>query len=286
MTVTEYFSHCDMVCPQIKATHKYYFKQNNKPFLCFPIFKMIITTAENLTALKKHGLDFYGINRPISANFSFEAPCSLKFAQIEQGGSLGAFSYIVSGYICSTDIGRYCSFGEGVQIGRQNHPIQWLSTSPFLYINNKNILNIDAAFDKNLIETPLHTKPPIQLKTTQIKNDVWIGHGAMINAGICIENGAIIAAGSVVTKDVPAYAIVGGNPAKLIRYRFPDEIITQLLEIQWWQYSPEQLKDLPLHDVPQLLKNISSLTHDKEGKAKPKYETNFIKISELIQTTG
>jgi acetyltransferase-like isoleucine patch superfamily enzyme len=221
----------------------------------------MILTTEHLSKLKAKGLDFYGSNRPIADDFCFEPPCSIKFTIIEQGCSLGAFSYIVSGYLCGVAIGRYCSFGENIQIGRQNHPMHWLSTSPFLYLNNKDILAIDPKFDENILtEVPIYPEPATQLKKTIIKNDVWVGHGAIINAGITIENGAVIAAGSVVTKDVPAYAIVGGNPAKLIRYRFSADVIEQLQKYQWWQYSPEQIKNLPLHDMNLIAAQFEELT--------------------------
>ncbi|CDX56463.1 Chloramphenicol acetyltransferase [Mesorhizobium plurifarium] len=75
-----------------------------------------------------------------------------------------------------------------------------------------------------------------------VGNDVWIGNGAMILPGIKIGDGAIVGAGSVVTKDVPPYAIVGGSPARLIRYRFSEEIISKLLAIQWWRWDDEKVK--------------------------------------------
>jgi len=210
----------------------------------------------NNTLLKQHGLDFYAHNRPLADDFSFEPPCSLKFTTVEQGCSMGAFSYIVSGFLCGVDIGRYCSFGENVQIGRQNHPMHWLTTSPFLYQNNKDILDVSENFNQPLItDTPIHPEPPTQLKKTTIKNDVWIGHGAIINAGVTLNNGAVIAAGSVVTKDVPAYAIVGGNPAKLIRYRFSPRVIYQLEELKWWQAPPNYIAQFPIHDMDDFIEN-------------------------------
>lgn len=221
----------------------------------------MIVTPDKLAILKKNGLDFYGANRPIADDFCFEPPCSVKFTTIDQACFLSAFSYIVSGYLCGVEIGRYCSFGENVQIGRQNHPMHWLSTSPFLYLNNKDILDVDTVFDNSILTaTPIYPEPATQLKKTIIKNDVWIGHGAIINAGITIENGAVIAAGAVVTKDIPAYAIVGGNPAKLLRYRFPPNTIIQLKNSQWWQYAPEQMKGQPFYDMGLMATQLEHLT--------------------------
>lgn len=80
-----------------------------------------------------------------------------------------------------------------------------------------------------------------------IQNDVWVGYGVLIMAGVTLHNGCVVAAGSVVTKDVPPYAIVGGNPAKVIRYRFDDEIIDGLQRIAWWDW-PKGLKEQRRND--------------------------------------
>lgn len=121
-------------------------------------------------------------------------------------------------------IGRYCQIGADVAIHTTNHPITFLST----YIN------------KNLFEGDIATLK--QTKEVVIGNDVWIGHGAIILGGLTIGNGAIIAAGSVVTKSVEPYAIVAGNPAKMIRKRFSDTIISEVEALQWWLKSPEELQ--------------------------------------------
>lgn len=116
--------------------------------------------------------------------------------------------------IISAIIGKYCSIGYNVDIGMFEHPIDFVSTSPKIYKNNS---------DWNEI-----SNPPI------IKNDVWIGSQAVILQGVTIGNGAVIASGAVVTKDVPPYAIVGGVPAKVIKYRFSQETIDKLQKIEWW----------------------------------------------------
>ncbi|WP_140538245.1 DapH/DapD/GlmU-related protein [Mesorhizobium sp. B1-1-8] len=75
-----------------------------------------------------------------------------------------------------------------------------------------------------------------------VGNDVWIGHGAIMLPGVAIGDGAVVGAGAVVTKDVPPYAIVVGSPAKVIRYRFSEDVVAKLLAIQWWQWDDEKVK--------------------------------------------
>lgn len=121
-------------------------------------------------------------------------------------------------------VGKYCQFGADVAIHTSNHPINYLST----YINN----NLFSGELKKLKET----------KTTKIGNDVWIGHNALIIGGVSIGNGVIIAAGSVVTKDVPPYAVVAGVPAKEVKKRFSENIIKEIEALKWWDLSESELE--------------------------------------------
>ncbi|GAB4149904.1 MAG: hypothetical protein Fur0041_22810 [Bacteroidia bacterium] len=129
---------------------------------------------------------------------------------------------------CS-DIGHFCSISFDVKIGLVSHPLNYVSTSPAMYntrrgIASKTIYNDQAAGH------------------VSIGHDVLISAGAMILAGVKIGTGAVIGAGAVVNKDVPPYAIVAGVPAKIIRYRFDDATIQELLKSEWWNASEEQLK--------------------------------------------
>lgn len=122
-------------------------------------------------------------------------------------------------------IGSFCSFGPQVLAGLGRHPTDYVSTSAAFYSPNNNGCRISFV-DKSLFEESL----PIV-----IGSDVWLGARTIIIDGVTIGHGAIVAAGAVVTKDVQPYTIVGGVPAKVIRKRFADTIIEDLLEIRWWQ---------------------------------------------------
>lgn len=127
-------------------------------------------------------------------------------------------------------IGKYCSIGYSCQIGLPEHPTNFISTSPHIYRNRELSEYMKWPID-DFIEPPI------------IGNDVWIGSNVLILQGVHIGNGAVIAAGSVVTKDVMPFSIVGGVPAKLIRYRFEKEICNRLDDSQWWLHDIKWIKE-------------------------------------------
>ncbi|MBA1139056.1 DapH/DapD/GlmU-related protein [Mesorhizobium neociceri] len=131
-----------------------------------------------------------------------------------------------------TTIGKFCSIAANSRINALEHPIERLTQHKLSYRPNEYFrwLGIDAAFRERR-----------QAKAVSIGNDVWIGHGAVIMPGISIGNGAIVGANAVVTRDVPAYAIVAGVPAKPLRRRFPAEISARIESLAWWDWPPEKL---------------------------------------------
>jgi len=146
---------------------------------------------------------------------------------------MGNYSYISNNsYIINTAIGKFCSIGPRVLIGLGRHPSRtYVSTHPVFYSKSRDIVEpfaVDHEFREYI---------PIC-----IGNDVWIGAGAIVRDGVSIGDGAIVGAGAVVTKDIPPYAVVGGNPARIIRYRFSEDYIRRLLDMKWWDWEISDLR--------------------------------------------
>jgi len=146
--------------------------------------------------------------------------------------TIGKYTYMLNAKVGNADLGSFCSIGpEALVGGLGRHPTSYISTHPAFYSTKK-----QAGI--SLVSADLFNELP----RTKIGSDVWIGARAIVLDGVKIHDGAIIAAGSVVTKDVPPYAIVGGIPAKLIKYRFKEEIINKLLDVRWWDMDFETIK--------------------------------------------
>lgn len=159
--------------------------------------------------------------------------------------SLGDFSY-VGEYCCiaDADIGRFTAIANQVRIGAPNHPMDRASQHRITYCPEYYDVNArrDAEFFAERHEDRV-----------VIGNDVWIGHGVIVLPGVKVGDGAVLAAGAVVTRDVAPYTLVGGVPAKLIRNRFDPEIALQLAQIAWWDWPLakiiENLSDFQTADI-------------------------------------
>ena len=153
---------------------------------------------------------------------------------------MGAYSYARSGtrLLNVREIGRYCSIGRGVTIGEpaRNHPVDAVSTS----------LSVSHRYQATT-------------KMSSIGHDVWIGHDAVIMAGVSVGHGAIVARNAVVTKDVEPYQIVAGVPARPVRYRFDADTREALLASQWWNLDHDALRELPFEDPQAFLQAVSGL---------------------------
>lgn len=126
-----------------------------------------------------------------------------------------------------TVIGRFCSFSPTCYFFNGNHPLHTITTHPYIYNPTLNLV----------------TKENIKRTPCVVCDDVWIGHNAVILPSVDkIGRGAIVAAGAVVTKNVPPYAVLAGNPAKIMKYRFEKSVIKKIEESRWWEMSLDQLK--------------------------------------------
>ena len=166
-------------------------------------------------------------------------------SHIGQRTSIGRYSKIRD-----SEIGAFCSISWDVTIGAVTHPMVQMSSHAFTYRKQFGIVEADKEF---------------KIKTTIVGNDVWIGCGSIILAGVRIGDGSIIGAGAVVTKDVAPYTIVTGVPARVLRKRFPDEITSGLLDISWWNWDDNKLKkNIELLEQPVTLSILERLKEQKE----------------------
>jgi acetyltransferase-like isoleucine patch superfamily enzyme len=166
----------------------------------------------------------------VAPNVKLGFDCTIaREVELAPNVSIGDYSYVNTGtIIASGQIGKFCSIGYFCQIGMPDHPVNFLSTSPRTY-GQCNIFGLPVLWDD-------YSVPPI------IGHDVWIGSNALILQNVRVGSGAIIAGGSVVTKDVAPYTIVAGVPARPIRQRFDAKTIDKLLGEQWWDLPLEELR--------------------------------------------
>ncbi|MEO6839788.1 MAG: chloramphenicol acetyltransferase [Bradyrhizobium sp.] len=162
---------------------------------------------------------------------------------ILQEVTMDDYSYVVNdAQITYTSIGKFCSIAAMTRINPGNHPMQRATQAHFTY-------RASAYFEGEADDAEFFAWR--RAHHIHIGHDVWIGHGAIVLPGRNIGTGAVIAAGAIVTKDVPAYTIVGGNPARAIKRRFPEAIADRIGELRWWDWNHETLR-LALPDFRKL----------------------------------
>ena len=232
--------------------------------------------------MRERGIEnFLHVGAQLPQDTLLEPPSSTKWIDAHYHLKIGAFSYCVSGHVFDVEMGRYVSIGESVQMGRGDHPSKWVSTSPSFYLNQ--MFDVGKSFKG--AEEYWSFQPKLNgfdsipgAKTIFIENDVWIGHGAFIRPGVRIGTGAVVAACSVVTKDVAPYTVVGSNPAKPIKKRFPDEIIERLLQSQWWTRAPWQYAGIDISRPTETIDQIERRIAESEP-----YEPGFVSLKELSE---
>ena len=181
--------------------------------------------------------------------------------------TIGKYSYHGGGFrVLNSEsvIGKYCSFGDNVWLGLNWHDATLLTTSPIVHIRTQGktineLQDFPAIQNSDFIKHQANKPRPKKLQPVRIGNDVWIGNNVMIFGGIVVGDGAVIGAGSVVTHDVPPYAIMAGIPARVIKYRFDDNTIKELLNLKWWNMPESVISKLPMHDVTECIRILKEV---------------------------
>lgn len=201
--------------------------------------------------------------------------------------SVGAFGYTKSYFPPNmVRIGRYCAIADRCEIMPGDHPMDRLSMCGFDYARSAPF----SEFERDRSVLMPKKAPGINGGSSVIGNDVWIGAGVMIKRGVTIGDGAVIAARSIVTKDVPPYAVVAGSPARIKKYRFDEATIARLLNSRWWQYAYTDFVGFDTKDPLAFLDSFETAV--AESAIQPYAETRinvhaeFCRISAEIEKTA
>ncbi|MGN0062103.1 MAG: CatB-related O-acetyltransferase [Alloprevotella sp.] len=192
----------------------------------FPIGRFIKGMVKNFFNPKISNLSFVSANNHID-------PRAVIYRMVKmKSSSIGRYSYVGNDTdVEYADIRQFCSISAHCRIGMGGHTLSHISSCPLFTQKINGCQEQWVEYDIRAVEE----------KRAVLGNDVWVGNHGLINWGVTVGHGAVIGAGAVVVKDEPPYAIVGGVPAKVIRYRFSPEVIEKLLEFQWWNLNDEFL---------------------------------------------
>lgn len=221
-------------------------------------------SAETIAACARREVrieDEVEIGFPEPGAMLIEAPANLRRG-VYDIDFIGAYTYLGGRetfirHVAS--IGRFCSIASNIVCGQPEHPTDFLSASPLFTGSammgaepwqKANWAMVDKAA-RRLAASMKHRREKVR-----IGSDVWIGEGVFIRRGVTIGDGAVVAARSVVTADVPPYAIVGGTPARVIRYRFAPEVVDALLQLQWWKYGLSAVEGADFTDIGHAIDTI------------------------------
>ena len=204
------------------------FIPSEEPGLCYSPYASLLFRAYGFRGMRKLVLRLVGR----SEKGAFYSGTLRAILKEYHGVGVGAYSYgecLQAGmFPRGVSLGRYCSVAAGVKVFLRNHPMDHLSTHPFFYNSELGVVPEDV----------------VEYSTLEIGHDCWIGERVMITSSCDrIGTGSVIGAGSVVTKDVPEFAIVAGVPAKIVRYRFGEAVQASILESRWWDRTIEECSD-------------------------------------------
>ena len=188
----------------------------------------------------------------ISKKAELEYPVRVfAYVGIQNGAQIGRYTYINRNSFISGNarIGRFCSISRAVEIGALENPTNMLSNHPFQYSKQH--------FEDVPSYTSFTRDYTLDSVRTHIGHDVSIGAKGIIKGGVSVGIGAVVRANSYVDEDVRPYAIVAGSPAQVVGYRFPREIIAQLLASDWWELTPEEMQGMSFDDIEVVLEQVS-----------------------------
>jgi acetyltransferase-like isoleucine patch superfamily enzyme len=172
---------------------------------------------------------------------------------------VGAFTSISGGKISNVKIGRYSAIAPEVIIGAHEHPIDWLTTSRIPYVPALHDWHRFCRPDRAEFVEANRKRFTKSSPVTTVGDDVWIGQGAFIKSGVTLGTGCVVAARSVVVKDVPPYAVVAGTPATVKKYRFDEKLIERLLALRWWRFCLYDCFQMPFDRPEEALDQLEEL---------------------------